>query len=147
VTLTDVLKDATRADAVVRDSAVLLEKEVSAKGGLRGAAIRAGFKTMKKIRPGIVPHALRVLLPQFAPVVDPHYVRAMASGNTVAHFRIHAHVIADDLLSVTDARARAADNRVLIRIYKTLRPQARKHVAMAMPGVAELCDKHVSTES
>lgn len=144
MTLTEILKDATRADAVVRDSAVLLEKEVADKRGLRGAAVRTGFKTMKKIRPGIVPHALRVLLPQFAPVVDPHYAKAVASGDTAAHFRSHADAIADDLLSVTDARARAADNRVLIRVYKTLRPQARKHVAMAMPSVAKLCDKHVS---
>ena len=145
VTLVEVLSDARRRDAVIRDSETLLEQEVRSKRGLSGAAVRTGFKTMKKIQPGIVPRALGVLLPEFAPVVDPHYAKAVASGDVRAHFTAHADTIADDMLKVTDARAARADNRVMKRVYSTLRPQARKHVAMAMPGLADLCLKHVGT--
>lgn len=143
MTLVEVLENPERKQAVVRDSEVLLEAEVASKGGLSGAAIRTGFRTMKKVRPGVVAHALNVLLPKFAPVLDPHYATARASGDARAWFTAHADRLADDLLGVTDGLAKRAKNRILLRIYKTLRPQARKHVAGAMPRVADLCDTHV----
>ena len=143
MTLVEVLADATRVDAVIADSEVLLEREVASKRGLSGAAIRTGFRTMKKVRPGVIVHALRVLVPAFAPAVDPHVARAREAGGLRPYFTQHADRIADDLLTVTDAKAARAENRVLKRVYKTLRPQARKHVAQAMPGLADLCDKHV----
>lgn len=145
MTLVEVLADSQRAAAVFRDSERLLEAEVAKKGGMSGMAVRTGFKSMKKLRPGIVPHALRVLVPQFAPVVDPHYARARETGNTVGYFTTNADRIAQDLLGVTDARAERADNRVLLRVYRTLRPQAAKHVAAAMPELARLCDQHVGS--
>ncbi len=146
MSLVDVLANPDSKRAVVADSVVLLESEVASKRGLSGAAIRAGFKTMKKVKPGILAQAVDGLLPRFAPAVDPHFARARRNGDVRRWFTSHAEEIADDLLAVTDRRADKARNRVLVRVYKSLRPQARKHVVAAMPGVADLCDKHVPAD-
>lgn len=142
-TLVSVLQDPARKAAVVRDAEALLEKEVAARGGLSGMAIRAGFATLKKVKPGIVREAFDVLLPSFAPAVDPHFATARASGDVKAYFVAHAGRIANDLLAVTDARAARARNRMLVKVYQGLRPEAERNVVIAMPGLAELCDKHV----
>lgn len=143
MTLVDVLADPGRLAAVARDGAALVEREVAAKTGVSGAAIRMGFRTLQKVKPGVVEEALRVLLPQFAPKVDPHFAAARASGEVSAWFVAHGDRIAEDLLSVTDARAARATNRVVVSAYRALRPQAHKQVVAAMPGLAELCERHV----
>jgi hypothetical protein len=142
-TLQDVLRDPTRIDAVVADGVKLIEEEVGAKGGLTGMALRAGYKTVKALKPGIIAEALRHLLPDFAPAVDPHYATARATGDVRGYFTRNADAIADSLLSVTDARGARAKNKVIKRAYDGLRPLAKKNTAVAMPRVAYLVSKHV----
>lgn len=141
--LVAVLADPTTRTAVIRDSEKLLEAEVASKSGLRGAAVRAGFKALKKIKPGIVPAAIGKLLPAFAPVIDPFYAEGVQKGDVRGHFTREADRIADALLGVTDAKAADADNRVMKKIYGGLRGQAQQHTAAAMPAVADLIVRHV----
>jgi hypothetical protein len=142
-TLVDVLKDPTRVDAVVADGVKLIEEEVGSKGGLTGMALKAGYKTVKALKPGIIADALKHLLPDFAPAVDPHYATARAAGDVRGYFTRNADRIADSLLAVTDAKGARAKNAVIKRAYDGLRPQAKKHTAEAMPRLADLVSKHV----
>lgn len=142
-TLGDVLKDPSRTRAVVQDGARLIEREVGAKSGLSGMALKAGYKAVKAVKPGIIEEALGHLLPDFAPAVDPHYAKARESGDVRGYFTRNADAIAESLLAVTDGKATRAKNRVIKRAYDGLRGQAKKHTADAMPGVADLVDKHV----
>lgn len=136
------LLDPARRAAVVRDAAALLEAEVGAKRGLRGGALKAGFSAFKAVQPGIVESAIDKLLPHFAPVLDPWWSRAAATPDPVAFLVANDGAIADALLGVTDGLAQRAQQRVLKKIYASLRGQAREHVVDGVPGLARLMRKH-----
>jgi len=136
--LSAILDDATKRRALIEDCRVLLEDEVASKRGLRAAALKAGFKTFKRLRPGMVASAFEVLLPAFAPAIDPFYERGQSSGDVHGYFRDQQGPIADALLGVTDDKAKRAKNRVMVRIYNTLRGPARGHVMAAVPRISHL---------
>ncbi len=138
----EVLEDPERRRAIVHDAAALVEAEVAAKRGLRGRALRAGFMAFKAVKPGILTEAVDRLLPHFAPVLDPLWRQAVASGRPEQWMADHAGEVAEGLLGVTDGLADRARNRVLRRIYRSLRGQARQHVVDAVPGLARLMAAH-----
>lgn len=138
MTLHDILDDPDRKARFIEQGVALIESEVASKRGLSGTALRTGYKGMKKVKPGIVPGALDMLLPHFAPAVEPHFEAAQASGDVEAYFTEHAEPVAEAMLQVTDARADRAKNRTLQKIYRGLRGQAKKHTTEAMPGVGRL---------
>lgn len=141
--LTTALQDPSVRAAVAADGAALVEQEIAQKRGLRAAALKAGFKTIKKIKPGIIPEAMSMLLPQFAPVIDPHYAKGLAEGDVDGYFVRHRSEIADALLSVTDARADRARQRVMKKVYFSLRSQAKAHTEAAVPKLSGLIQRHV----
>lgn len=143
MTLVETLEDENKAAAVVVDGAAMIERQVGSKRGLRGMALKAGYKAVKKIRPGIVEEALGSLLPRFAPVIDPHYEDARTTGDVRVYFVRNGDAIAESLLGVTDARARVASNRVMVKAYSSLRSHAKAHVVDAMPDLAKLIIDHV----
>jgi hypothetical protein len=143
MTLAEVLSDPLKKRAVVADGALLIGREVGSKGGLSGLALKAGYKTVKRLKPGIIEEALDQLLPEFAPAIDPLYAKAVNEGDVVAYFRRNGSAVAEALLSVTDGKAKRANNRVMIKVYKKLRGQASGHVAAAAPGLASLIQRHV----
>jgi hypothetical protein len=142
--LTTTLADPKRRPAIVSDAARIIEQEVASKSGLRGMALKTGFKAFQSIRPGIVPMAVDRLLPHFAPVLDPLWDEAVRSGSPDAWFRTHDGRVADALLGVTDGLANRAENKVMVRIYSSLRGQAREHVVAGVPRIPELIARHVS---
>jgi hypothetical protein len=146
VSLVEALDDPARHDAVVDDCVRIIEEEVASKRGLRGAALKTGFKAFKAVRPGIVRSAVVRLLPHFAPAIDPHWSEARASPDPDAWFRAHAGEVADSLLGVTDGMAERASNRVLVRIYRSLRGSAREHVIAGVPRIPTLIAAHLDRD-
>lgn len=142
-TLAEVLADAGRKRAVIADGERLIEDEVGRKSGFSGIALKTAFKTFKKIKPGVVAKALDILLPEFAPAIDPFYAQGVAAGDVAGFFRKNADTIAEGLLAVTDRKAATAENRLMVKLYKGLRGQAKGHVSAAMPGLAAMIAKHV----
>lgn len=142
--LSEVLVDPARKAAVIADGVRLIEDEVSSKSGLSGLALKAAYRTVLSVRPGIIGFALGHLLPEFAPAIDPLFTAAQASGDVDGWFRTNAGRVADALLAVTDARARKAENRVLQAAYQGVRGQAQGHVVAAVPGLAKMLQRHVS---
>jgi hypothetical protein len=79
-----------------------------------------------------------MLLPAFAPAVEPHFQAAQASGDVPAWFVSHGAIVAEAMLAVTDAKAARSTNTVVKNAYQALRGQARGHVIEAMPAVGRL---------
>ncbi len=143
-TLAQVVSDAKRRHAVVVDAAQIVESEVASKRGFRGAALKAGFGAFQRISPGVVPGAVDRLLPHFVPVLDPLWAEAVASGDAEAWFARHDERVARELLAVTDALAARAKNKVVLRIYQTLRGSAEEHVRQGVPRIPELIRNHIN---
>ncbi|MFT5681774.1 MAG: hypothetical protein ACI8RZ_002686 [Myxococcota bacterium] len=139
--LVETIKDDARRRAVVDDCVMLLESEVASKGGFSGVAIKGGYKTVKKMRPGMIPMAMNHLLEDFAKQIDPIWADC---GGDKAKFTGRKSDIANALLSITDERGRQSDQKLLVKVYSKLRPTAMQHIGDAVPRLADLIAKHAS---
>ena len=141
--LTAALQDPARKEHIERDCVALIETQVAAKRGVSGIALRAVFKALKAIRPGILGQAVKRLLPEFAPSLEPHVERGCQQGDLEGHFSEHRGAIADALLAVTDQRAERSTQRAMVKCYKSARSAAHKHTMDALPAVAKLIERHI----
>lgn len=142
--LSEAIKEPARRRAIIDDGIRVVDQEVGRKSGMSGLAVKAGFKVVKGVKPGIIGEALNMFLDDFSAKVDPYYDRCVESGgNLRAYFVANADAIADDLLGIVDSRAERAKHRTLRKAYFKLRPQGKKHTIEAMPAVAGLVERHV----
>ncbi|TXD36455.1 hypothetical protein FRC98_11475 [Lujinxingia vulgaris] len=143
-TLTEKLAKVDR-QKVIKDAARLIEDEVASKSGLSGMAIKGGYKVVKKIKPAMIEESIDHLLDSFTGALDPlyqDYVENAALSTFEAYIQKHDDRAANDLLSITDAKAERSDNKILKSTYGKLRGQAEKHVKDALPGVGRLIDRY-----
>ena len=143
--LKSILTDPARRQQVVRDAEHLLESEVDAKSGFSGLAIKGAFKLVKSLRPGLIPDVIDGLLDDFATRLDPFYQDSLtksAGRSLVDYFSSRKSEIADALLAITDLRAKNTRHANLRSAYEKLRPEGKKNVEAAVPGVARLVEKH-----
>jgi len=138
------LTEPSRRKAVIADCALLIDEEVSKKGGLSGIAIKGAFAVVKAVKPGFIPDAVDHMLDDFATRLDPFYQshRQAAGRSLPSHFVEHSGAIAEALLGITDQRAQRAHNQSVKKTYEKLRPSAKKHVEEAVPGIAKLIEKY-----
>jgi hypothetical protein len=127
---------------VVQACCDLVEREVDRKSGLSGLAIKAGYKVVKAIKPGMIPGVIDTLLPEFAQALEPLAQRSADGGGVTGEgfarwLGDHRDEAADALLGVTDARAQRAKNATVRKTYEKLRGSARDNVREAVPGLAE----------
>ncbi len=142
-TLTEILTGESKKKSVIADCLVLIDAEVADKSGISGLAIKAGYGTVKKIKPGFVEHAVEDLLPEFAKVLDPLYEEAKGKGKSVSdYFRDNSGRAADALLSITDAKAARAKSGTAKGAYDKLRSTAKKNVEAAVPRLGRLIEKY-----
>jgi hypothetical protein len=133
--------------AVIEDTVSLIDREVAKKGGLGGAALKAGYRIVKKLQSGrMISKAVDYLLDDFTAALGPIY-DAFLGDESATHFADYlnerSHEGADALLAITDARIGSAENRLIQKTYAKLRGQAHKHVTEAVGGVGEIIDRHV----
>lgn len=143
-TLTEQLAKTDRQN-VIKDTARLIEEEVAAKSGLSGMAIKGGYKVVSKVKPTMIEESIDHLLDAFTEALDPlyqDYVENADAKSFETYIQKHDDRAANDLLSITDARAERSDNKILKSTYTRLRGQAEKHVKDALPGVGRLIDRY-----
>jgi len=141
--LAEVVQDDTKRRTVVDDCVGLLDAEVSDKRGLKGLAVKAAFKAVKGVRPGMIPMSVDALLDDFATQIDPFWADCQSSGTPPRnYFQSNGGAIANALLSITDERAQRSSQRVLKGAYSKLRGQAITHITQAMPRLADLVARH-----
>lgn len=144
--LKSILTDPARRQQVIKDAERLLDDEVAAKSGLSGLAIKAAFKVVKGMKPGMIPDVVDGLLDDFATRLDPIYQAHVTKGGSIVdNFTARKGEVADALLGITDDRANRTRHSSLRSAYQQLRPQGKKNVEEAVPGIARLIDKHART--
>jgi hypothetical protein len=122
---------------VVKACVDLVESEVAAKKGLSGTAIKAGYKVVKTLKPGMVANVVNKLLPEWADALQPIYdANEHDADRFCTYLQEHPAETADALLSVTDAKAEQADNKTIKKTYERLRDSAKDNVSTAVPGLA-----------
>lgn len=140
------LQDPAKRPVILTDCERVIAEEVDAKGGLSGMAIKAAYKVVCKVKPGIIRESMDGLLDDFIRRLEPFYEQHKGSG---AGARFAPTLVgkkaevADALLGITDDRAKRATNATLKGAYEKLRPQAKKHVEEAVPRVSRLLDQHL----
>ena len=143
--LVEVLKDPTKRPLVLTDCEQMLDAEVADKRGLTGVGVKAAFKTLKAIKPGMIRHTLDDLLDELAVKVDPFWQLCQSEGAVPqAYFETNKVAIANALLEITDQRAAQSKFKNIVRAYRSLRPKAVQYIGDAMPRFSQLVSKHAS---
>jgi hypothetical protein len=140
--LAESLKDESKKSAIITDCLTLVDDEVASKSGISGFAVKAGYGAVKGVKPGFIREVVEKLLPEWAAKLDPLWVDGNKDGKPVAYFEKNRSRVADELLSVTDAKIGGAKSGVVKKTYSSLRGSAKKNVEDAVPRLAKLMEKH-----
>jgi len=142
--LSDTLQDQSVKDAVVADCVRLIDEQVAAKKGLSGMALKTAYRVVKGIGADYLPGAIARVLPQVMTAIDPLWQEGQQTGDPVAYFNQHRSQVADRVLSVTDARVENSSNTIVRSSYNQLRKSIKGDVELAIPGVAEIIQRHMA---
>jgi len=127
---------------------VLLDGEVKKKKGVRGMAVKAGYKVLKAIKPGAVREAIDGLLDDFLAALEKYHddwQSSGAEGSFGQAMKKQDAQIAESLVQVTDKKAENTKHKNLGKMYKKLRPSAVSNVREAVPGLADLVDRYYAS--
>ena len=141
------LEDKSKRPRILADCVRLIDEEVASKGGLSGIAIKAAYKVVCAVKPGIIHESMDALLDDFVGRLEPFYADHRKAGASPSMFgdtlNRRRPDVADALLGITDDRAKKAKNATLKGAYEKLRPQAKKHVEEAIPRVGRTLSPHL----
>ena len=140
--LSDILKDKAVKASVVNDCALLIDRQVAAKGGLGGMALKAAYGVVKGAGPGYIPGAIERILPEVVNALEPMWTEGLQAGDPVAHLSRNQNQTAEVILGVTDRRIAKTDNGLVRSSYNKLRQSVKGDVAGAVPGLAEILGAH-----
>ncbi len=146
--LKDLVEDPPRREKIINDCVVLIDEEVASKRGLSGAAVKAAYMVVKRLKPGIIRESVDNLCDEFIEASQPFFEKYQddgEKGTLEQYFRPRASDVAESLLSVTDRRAQRASNKTMVKAYNKLRPKGKQHVEAAVPGVGRMLDKSVGS--
>jgi len=143
------LSDPAKRPVILSDCVKLIDDEVKSKGGLSGLAIKAAYKVVCAVKPGIIRESMDQLLDDFVKRLEPFYADHRTGGAEPTSFgdtlKRRPAEVADALLGITDDRAKKATNATLKGAYQKLRPQAKKHVEEAVPRVGSTLSPHLGS--
>jgi uncharacterized protein DUF6918 len=144
-TLQEILLDPSRRPQVVADCQGLLDSEVESKSGLSSIAVKGAYGMVKAVRPGIIHDAVDDLLDQLVARLEPFYTDFRTAGGDTTlpdYLAKRSDEVSDALLTITDARAERSTRTTIKKAYGKLRPQGKKHVQEALPGVGKIIEKY-----
>ena len=139
------LKPDTRPN-LVRDCVTELEEEVASQRGLKGLAVKGGYKTVKAIKPDFIPSVLNVLLDEWTVALEDKYQTwngEADNGSFGAYLLGQKDLVAERMLGVTDQRAERSSHLTARKIYFKLRPSAKNQVVNALPRVTRVLDRYL----
>lgn len=143
-TLSTSLLDPAVRPQVVDALVQLAETEVSAKKGISGTMLKTALAGVRKAPGGGLGRAANALLPGVARALDPHFEATgqQPFGDHLAD-PARSSQVADELLAVADARARAVEGNPLGTVYRSVRGRAKEHVVAALPGLGATLERFV----
>ena len=144
-TLKASLLDSDRRDAVVTDLVDFVDREVAGKSGLSGGFFKTGYGAVKKVKPGIIRHAVDSMLDEFTDALEPYWTAYRAqptAGGFGAYLAARPQEVSHALLAVTDRRAERSSRGSVTSVYGKLRPKGQDNVIEALPRLGELVERH-----
>ena len=145
-TLQDLMLAPDTQPKVIDDCCALIEQEVKTLSGISGTAVKVAYKTVIMFAPGHVRYMVEVLLPNLVDKLQPYWADFNSSGGVVFgdYLAKNGDQVAEDLLTVTDARAEASDRPVIIKAYRSVRTSAGRHIRAALPRVGDVVMKYAA---
>ena len=144
-TLVEQLGQAPKRVQVVSECVALIDAQVKQKGFI----IKGAYGTIKAIKKSFVPDTVDSLLDDWLGKIQPHYEKWQASRSQPQASSFSDYVIArsddvaEDLLSVTDARAERSSHTNAKKLYGKMRDGAKRNVVEAIPELSRLIEKHL----
>jgi hypothetical protein len=128
-------------EKVIADCVTLIDNQVKNKGFM----IKAAYATIKTIKRRFVPEVVDGLLDEWLDKVQPHFDKWETTKATpLADFMVaRSEDVAEDLLSVTDERAKTTTHTRAKKMYEKMRPAAKKDVIEAIPDLAKMIERHL----
>ena len=145
-TLQEILLAPDTRPKVIADCYALIEEEISEKSGFSGTAVKLAYKTVNTFMPGHVRTMVEKLLPDMVVQLEPFWADFSSSGGSAFgdYLAKRGDEVAQALLSVTDARAKASDRPTIVKAYSSVRGSAAKHIEVALPRVGDLVMKYAA---
>jgi hypothetical protein len=134
-------KEPVRAQ-VVADCVELIDAQVKQKGFV----IKSAYATIKAIKKRFVPEVVDGLLDDWLGKLQPHHDKwSAAKQSSFADYVIaRSDDVAEDLLSVTDARAQRTSHTTAKKMYQRMRDSAKKNVVEAIPELSRMIERHLA---
>ena len=142
--LSEKIQDQGVRASIAADCAKLIDKQVAAKSGLSGMAMKTAYGVIKGVGAGYIPGAIERLLPDTCKALDPMWQEGTETGNPVQFLSDHSERTADSILSVTDARIQTTNNGVVSATYKKLRKSVKNDVEAAVPDLAQIISSYAA---
>lgn len=126
---------------VIADCVELIDAQVKQKGFV----IKSAYATIKAIKKRFVTETVDALLDDWMGKIQPHYDKWMVSKPTSFSDYIIARSdeVAEDLLSVTDARAERTSHTTAKKMYMRMRDSAKKNVVEGIPQLSKMIERHL----
>lgn len=130
---------------VIEDCVGLIDAQVKQKGFV----IKSAYATIKAIKKKFVPEVVDALLDDWLNKLQPHYDKwATAKTSSLSDYLVaRSDDVAEDLLSVTDARAQKTSHTTAKKMYMKMRDGAKRNVVEAIPELAKLIEKHLAANA
>jgi hypothetical protein len=127
---------------VIADCVALIDAQVKQKGFV----VKSAYGVIKAIKKRFVPEVVDALLDDWLAKLQPHYDRwAAAKQATFSDFMVaRSDDVAEDLLSVTDARADKTSHTTAKKMYLRMRDSAKRDVVEAIPDLAKMIEKYLN---
>src|SRR5689334_3688892 len=123
--LVELLAKEPMRQRVIDDCVELIEAQVKQKGFI----IKSAYATIKAIKKRFIPETVDTMLDDWLGKLQPHYERWSAAKATsfTDYVVARSDVVAEDLLSVTDARAERTSHTTAKKMYGRMRDGAKKN--------------------
>ena len=143
-TLVDQLGKEPLRTQVIQDCVDLIDAQVKQKGFV----IKSAYATIKAIKKKFVPEVVDSLLDDWLNKLQPHYDKwAQSKPSSFSDYVIaRSDDVAEDLLSVTDARAEKTSHTTAKKMYLRMRDSAKKNVVEAIPELSKLIERHLAAQ-
>jgi hypothetical protein len=134
-------KEPVRAQ-VVNDCVELIDTQLKQKGFV----IKSAYATIKAIKKRFVPEVVDGLLDDWLGKLQPHHDKwSAAKQSSFSDYVIaRSDDVAEDLLSVTDARAQRTSHTTAKKMYQRMRDSAKKNVVEAIPELSRMIERHLA---
>ncbi len=141
-TLVDQIGKDPNRQIVITDCVELIDASVKQKGFV----IKSAYAMIKGIKKKFVPEVVDSLLDDWLGKLQPHYDKWVATkpSSFSDYIVSRGDDVAEDLLSVTDARADRTSHTTAKKMYGRMRDGAKKNVIEALPELAKLIEKHLA---